>query len=58
MGDYRLYHFRREHIAQAESLSAADDVAAIGQAERLVKTEVAELWRGARRVKTFKNQQY
>jgi hypothetical protein len=53
MPDYRLYHFNRGHIERAETLSANDDLKAVAGAEPLVEGRTVELWRGARRIKTF-----
>ena len=53
MPEYRLYHFKRDHIRRVDNVSASDDGEAIGKAEKLVDGEVAELWRGGRKVMTF-----
>ncbi|HYD36816.1 MAG TPA: hypothetical protein VEA60_04335 [Allosphingosinicella sp.] len=53
MPDYRLYHFKRERIERAESMTAADDLEAVRISSDLVEGGPAELWRGARRIKTF-----
>ena len=53
MPEYRLYHFKRGHIERAENVTAADDLDAVGKAEQLVDVQLAELWRGARKIKTF-----
>jgi hypothetical protein len=53
MPDYRLYHFRRERIERADSMTATDDLEAVRLSSSLVDGQTAELWRGARRIKTF-----
>ena len=53
MPEYRLYHFKGDHIRRADSLTAADDGQAITKAEQLVDGQLAELWRGGRKVRTF-----
>lgn len=53
MPEYRLYHFNGDHIRRAETLTAGDDLEAIAKAQPLIGDEKAELWRGARRLKTF-----
>jgi hypothetical protein len=53
MPDYRLYHFRRERIERADSMTAVDDLEAVRKSSNLVNNQTAELWRGARRIKTF-----
>lgn len=53
MPEYRLYHFKRERIQRAENITAADDLDAIARAETLIDGQLAELWRGGRRLKVF-----
>jgi hypothetical protein len=31
MPEYRLYHFKRDHIQRAETITAGDDLAAIAE---------------------------
>ena len=53
MPDYRLYHFKGSHIGRVDNVSAPNDQEAIRKAEQLVDGQVAELWRGGRKVETF-----
>jgi hypothetical protein len=53
MPEYKLYHFKRDHVQRAEHVKAVDDLEAVKKAAPLVESELAELWRGARRIKTF-----
>lgn len=53
MPDHRLYHFERGHIVKARTLKAADDAEAIEQSRLLAGNLLAELWRGAAKIKTF-----
>ena len=53
MPEYRLYHFKRDHIQRAETMTAVDDLAAVADAETRIDGQTAELWRGGRRLKTF-----
>jgi len=52
---YRLYIFRRGHIAHFEAFEAADDGLAVEQGRMLAKGEAAELWNGARRVHDYRS---
>ena len=55
MPEYRLYHLDRfsGHIERAETLHAADDVAAIHRIQLRQSPEPMELWCGARKVSRF-----
>lgn len=55
MPDYRLYFLDREtgHIERAETLQAADDVAAIHRIQLRGSAEPMELWCGGRKVSRF-----
>jgi len=53
MPEYRLYYFKRKHIERAENVTATDDLDAIGKAEQMIDGQLTELWRGARKLKTF-----
>ena len=53
MPEYRLYHFKGDHIRSVDTLSAPGDVEAIVKAEQMVDGMLAELWRGGRKVQTF-----
>jgi hypothetical protein len=53
MPEYRLFHFKGDHIERADNLSAHDDLDAVGKAAQLVDGKVAELWRSGRKIKTF-----
>lgn len=50
---YRLYHVRQEHFAGVDDFEASDDVEAVRHARSLSGTATAELWCGARKIKTF-----
>lgn len=53
MPDYRLFHYKHDHIERADILSAADDLDAIRWASKMASGGVAELWRGAECVTIF-----
>lgn len=55
MPDYRLYFLDRQsgHIERAETLNAADDVAAIHRIQLRGSPEPMELWCGGRKVSRF-----
>ena len=50
---YRLYLIRGDHFRDAIEIHAADDAAALLQAEQLTAGLPAELWCRGRRVATF-----
>ena len=50
---YRLYHVKKDRFAGVDDFEAGDDVQAVRQAAALNGTATAELWCGARKVKTF-----
>ena len=52
---YRLYIFRRGHIAHFEAFEAADDGLAVERGRMLAKGEAAELWNGARHVHDYRS---
>jgi hypothetical protein len=52
---YRLYIFRRGHIATFRAFEAADDGLAIERGRELAGGESAELWSGARHVRDYRN---
>jgi hypothetical protein len=54
MRDYKLYIFRRGHIAELRPLAAEDDALAIEKARALCTGEQAELWEHDRRVREFR----
>ncbi|QAY75984.1 hypothetical protein [Sphingosinicella sp. BN140058] len=53
MPDYRLFHYKHDHIERADILSAADDLDAIRRSSKMASDGVAELWRGAECVTIF-----
>ena len=55
MPAYRLYHLDRfsGHIERAETLHAADDVAAIHRIQLRQSPEPMELWCGGRKISRF-----
>lgn len=53
MPEYRLYYFKGDHIHRVDSLTAAGDGEAGTNAEQLVDGQLAELWCGGRKVRTF-----
>lgn len=50
---YRLYHVEQDHFAGVDDFHAGDDVEAVRHAATLNGTSKAELWCGARKIKTF-----
>lgn len=53
MSDYRLYHIANAHFCRVEVIAAFDDAGAIDAAAMRLKSGAAELWCGARRVRSF-----
>jgi hypothetical protein len=53
MPEYRLFHFKGEHVERADHLLASDDLEAVHLAKPLAEEQTAELWRGARKIKVF-----
>lgn len=53
MPEYRLYYFDGGHISGVTVIVAVSDHAAEMQAARRVARGKAELWRGARKLRTF-----
>lgn len=53
MPEYRLYHFKGDRIRHVDTVTAGDDLEAIGKAETLTNGRKAELWRGGCKVRAF-----
>ena len=53
MSDYRLYHIANAHFCRVEVITALDDRHAIDAAAERLDAGAAELWCGARRVRSF-----
>jgi hypothetical protein len=52
---YRLYIFRRGHIATFRAFEAADDGLAVERGRELANGEAAELWSGARHIRDYRS---
>lgn len=52
--DYRLYFMRGGRIRDVVGIHAANDTAALGEAEKKAAGAAAELWHESRLVGTFK----
>ena len=55
MAYYRLYIYRRGHIASFHAFEAPDDGLAVERGRALAAGENAELWNGGRHVRDYRD---